>query len=180
MTRALLRRLPRDRRGVAAIEFAIVAPVTIILMMSLSELTYQGYLQAALTGAVQKAARDSTIEGNGTDASAATIDGAVKTAIAKVVSPVVWDTTSRQNVAHFADIGPEYYWDTNKNGKYDPTECFVDTNGNSAWDADPSTTGQAAPTRWSCTRWGSAIRGSRRYSRFSVGRTRFISWPRPS
>ena len=36
---------------------------------------------------------------------------------------------------------PEDFTDTNHNGRYDATECFVDMNGNSIWDADMGKSG---------------------------------------
>lgn len=148
--RRLFARLKRNNRAVTIIEFALVCPVMLILIMGLAEIAFQGYLQSILTGAVQKAARDSTIEGNGSSDAGAAIDAKVKAQIALVMKGAVWDddvsaaSPVRQNFAHFADIGPEYYWDNNPaNGKYDAsTECFLDSNGNGVWDADPSVTGQ--------------------------------------
>ena len=63
MRRLFLRRLGRDRRGVTAIEFAFVAPVMCLLLLGLCDLTYQSYVQSIVTGALQKAGRDSTIQG---------------------------------------------------------------------------------------------------------------------
>lgn len=147
--RRLLRRLRRNDRGVTIIEFAIVCPVMLMLMMGLGELAFQSYLQAVLTGALQKAARDSTIEGNGTSDATTLIDNRVKTTIGRIIKTATWDDVAdptkpiRENYSHFADVGPEYFWDSNKNGKYDKnTECFLDSNGNGVWDADPGTTGQ--------------------------------------
>ena len=58
-----LRRLGRDRRGVTIVEFAMVAPVLSLLMMGLGDMLYQMYVKEMLTGSVQKAARDSGIQG---------------------------------------------------------------------------------------------------------------------
>ena len=142
--RRLFDRLRREQRGVTIIEFAIVCPVLLILLMGLSDLCFQAYLQAVLTGAVQKAARDSALEGNGTEAATTAIDNKVKGAVNGIIKTLVWDKASRQSFGHFADIGGEYYWDTNKNNSYDLGECFVDTNGSGSWEADPSTAGQGS------------------------------------
>ncbi|MBB5714877.1 TadE/TadG family type IV pilus assembly protein [Sphingomonas aerophila] len=142
--RRVVARLRGDRRGVTILEFAIVCPVLLILLMGLADICFQAYLQAVLTGAVQKAARDSALEGNGTETATTAIDDKVKGAVNGIIKTLVWDKASRQSFAHFADIGGEYYWDMNKNNSYDAGECFVDTNGNSRWDADPSTAGQGS------------------------------------
>ncbi len=115
----------------------------LVMMMGLAELTMQSYLQSILTGAVQKASRDSTLEGNNTPLANTTVDNKVMTAVGKVLANLTWDTPSRVNYSHFADIGPEYYFDSNNNGVYDSaTECYLDSNNNGVWDANPGATGQ--------------------------------------
>lgn len=61
-----------DRRGATVIEFAIVVPVLMVLLMGAFGLLHQIYAQSILDGALQKAARDSAIEGGA--ANAATFD----------------------------------------------------------------------------------------------------------
>ena len=63
MIARLAPRLRRDRRGATIMEFAIVSPVMLLLLMGLSDMLYQQYAQSILTGAVQKAGRASTIQG---------------------------------------------------------------------------------------------------------------------
>lgn len=146
----LLRRLRADRRGATIAEFAIISPVMMTLIMGLGELTYQEYLQVMLNGAVQKAGRDSGIQGGA--ANADTIDGIVINLVGSitkdmtkscVIRPAVntWCST-RKSYAQFGTIKPEYIYDTNANGALDPSECFDDTNSNRTWDADPGLTGQ--------------------------------------
>lgn len=138
--RALLRRLRADARGVTVIEFAFVAPTMCLLLMGLCDLTYQSYVQSILTGALQKAGRDSTIQG--ATARTTVLDNAVMTMVRNVAKNATY-TSSRKSYASFSSIAPEVFQDNNGNGVYDqPTECFTDINGNSLWDADPGTTGQ--------------------------------------
>ncbi|WP_374524712.1 TadE family protein [Sphingopyxis sp.] len=59
---ALLRRLRRHQRGTAMMEFALTAPVFLLLLMGIFDYCWQMYAQQVLQGAVAKAARDSTIE----------------------------------------------------------------------------------------------------------------------
>lgn len=148
MTRTLLRRLRRDDRGATIIEFAMVAPVMLLLMMGLGDLLFQVYAQAVLTGAVQKAARDSGIQAS--DSSA--IDTAVITAITPLIKDLAancaanpaagsWCST-RKSYDTFGQVPPEPLFDTNGNNVRDPGECFIDQNGNGVWDADRGVTGQ--------------------------------------
>jgi len=140
MTRALFRRLRHDRRGVTAIEFAIVAPVMCTLLMGLCEVAYQAYVQSMLTGAIQKAGRDSTIQGSSNKTAA--IDANVMKMVRGVAKNATY-TSTRKSYAQFSKLKPEAFQDNNNNATYDQaTECFTDVNGNSAWDADPGIAGQ--------------------------------------
>lgn len=140
MIRAFSRRLRRDRRGATIIEFAFVAPVMCLLVLGLCDLAYQCYVQAILTGTIQKAGRDSTIQG--ATARTGALDAQVLTAVRGVAKSATY-VSSRLSYAKFGDIKPEVFQDTNNNGRYDqPTECFTDINGNGRWDAKPGTEGQ--------------------------------------
>jgi len=134
-----LRSFRRDTRGATIIEFAIVSPVMLILMMGLGDLLYQSYAQSILSGALQKAARDSGIEGGG--AVTTTIDDKVK-AMVRMIAPNATFVSTRKSYDTFSEVAPEPFTDTNRNGVRDPGECFTDVNGNGVWDADPGITGQ--------------------------------------
>lgn len=140
MMRKILRSwLLADQRGTTIIEFAIIAPVMMILLMGLGDMLYQIYAQAILDGELQKAARDSGIEGGG--ANTAAIDAKVQTRI-KQIAPQATFVTSRKAYDTFSEVAPEPIFDTNGNNKLDPGECFTDENGNGTWDQDPGTAGQ--------------------------------------
>lgn len=150
MTVPLNRRLVSDQRGATLIEFALVCPVMLLMMMGLGDLLYQAYAQSILNGAVQKAARDSAIEGGASNA--ATIDGQVIKLMAPLINNLAnncastgatgaWCAT-RKSYDTFSEVAPEPYTDTNDNDVRDPGECFTDENGNGVWDADPGLNGQ--------------------------------------
>ena len=140
MTRALLRRLRHDERGVTLIEFAVVAPVMLLLLMGMCDLAYQSYVQAMLSGALQKAGRDSSIQGSANRSAA--IDAKVMNAVRAVAANATF-TSSRQSYANFGQVAPEPFQDNNNNGQYDKaSECFTDVNGNNQWDQDPGSSGQ--------------------------------------
>jgi len=136
---AALRRLRRDRRGNAITEFGLLAPVMLALFMGLSDVLYQAYLQSVLNGAVQKAGRDSGIEGGADNTS--TIDAKVQTSVRQLAKSATF-SSSRKAYDSFTEVAPEPFTDTNGNGSRDPGECFTDQNANGTWDADPGTTGQ--------------------------------------
>jgi len=136
----LAARLACDRRGATVVEFAFVLPVMLILMMGMMELGYQAYVQSVLTGAVQKAGRDSGIQGATADAIDAKVIGQVR-AVAKSAIYANGSPT-RLSYSAFSAIAPEPFVDTNGNGVRDAGECFTDVNGNGSWDSDAGRTGQ--------------------------------------
>ena len=148
-----LRTLRGDERGATMIEFAIITPVMLGLIMGLGELSYQGYMQSMLTGAVQKAGRDSTIQGNGSQTTQ--LDAVVIAQLNQLRSgwtqncsatpPATAPTycSTRKSYANFLTVGPEQFVDTAGTGVYDSTrDCFTDVNGNGVWDSDPGVSGQ--------------------------------------
>lgn len=147
----LLARLRGDRRGVTVVEFAIVVPVMMTLLLGLSDLLYQAYVQSILDGAMIKAGRDSALESNAQDQAA--LDGKVK-AMVSLLGPNMTFTPERRSYAAFALVKPEAFTDTNRNGRRDAGECFDDVNGNKLWDSDPGRAAQGGAndvTRYTMT-----------------------------
>jgi len=131
--------LIRDQTGGPAAEFAIVLPVALTMVLGFGDLLYQGYMQSVLTGEVQKAGRDSTIQGNATQSTQ--IDQKVIDAV-KAIAPRATFASTRENYDNYSEVGPEPFTDTNHNGIRDAGECYSDVNGNAQWDADPGMAGQ--------------------------------------
>ena len=127
-------RLVHDRTGSTIIEFAICAPVFLVMLFAAFDFGHTIYAGAVLQGAVQQAGRNAGLE-SGKD-SLTSIDSAVMQQIKNVV-PNGAILTSRKNYKDFNTVGkPEDFVDANSNGQYDPKECFTDANGNGVWDAD--------------------------------------------
>jgi Flp pilus assembly protein TadG len=137
--RSFLPALLRNQRGGPATEFVLVLPITLLLVLGFGDLAYQAYLESVLTGAVQKAGRDSTIQGAATQSSQ--IDQKVINAV-KVAAPRATFVSSRANYDNYSEVGPEPFTDTNHNGARDRGECYSDVNANSQWDSDPGQQGQ--------------------------------------
>lgn len=129
----LVFRLHQDRRGVTVVEFALIAPVLLLTVMGLFDLSYTMYANSMLEGAIQKAARDSSIEG----AAPATVDARVTSAVRAVV-PQSNPTFSRKYYSSFSNVGrAEEFTDRGAlNGVCDNGEPFTDLNGNGNWDSD--------------------------------------------
>jgi Flp pilus assembly protein TadG len=133
--------LARDERGVTVVEFAIVAPVMLLMLMGFFDLAHTEYARSVLQGAMQMAARNSTLESGLTSQS--TIDSYVTGQVTSVVGAGATFTPTRLSYSDFSSVGtPENYTDANHNGQYDPGECFEDVNGNGHWDADLGKAGQ--------------------------------------
>lgn len=141
MTRgsALIRRLRGNVGGVALVEFALTAPIFLLLVMGVFDYCWQMYAQQVLQGAVSKAGRDATLEQFATDQK--TLDDRVRAQVLEVLKNA--DVTfTRKAYDSFEQVGTEERYtdeaDENgvKNGKYDVGECFDDFNGNGWWDAD--------------------------------------------
>lgn len=139
-----LRELARDRSGVAAVEFGLVAPVMALFMMGIGDLLYGMYAQSILMGAVQKAGRDATLQQNTTSNATNNIDAAVMTMV-KSVAPAATYVSTRENYTTFSLVDkPEPFTDSTTTGTVgvrDPGECYSDVNGNGQWDADGARTG---------------------------------------
>ena len=131
--------LGRDQQGVAVIEFALIAPVLMIVLMGLFDLSYNMYTTEMLEGAIQKAARDSTIEGAASNP--AQLDGIVTKAV-HAVAPGATLAFDRRAYANFTDVArPEDYTDVDASGTCNNGEPYEDSNGNFAWDLDPGKSG---------------------------------------
>jgi len=126
--------LRRDVRGVTAVEFAIIAPALLSVLLGVFDVGYNLYAASVLDGATQKAARDSSIEGAETKGLA--IDDKVREAVHNVV-PNADVTFARTAYRDYSDIHqPEDFTDVDKDGACDNNEPFEDANGNGIWDSD--------------------------------------------
>ena len=126
--------LRRDQRGVTIVEFALISPVLMLMLMGLLDLAFNMYTTEMLQGAIQNAARDSTIEGSSSNAGQ--LDAIVTKAV-RAVAPGAVMVFDRRSYSSFTDAGrPEDYTDVDNDGTCDHGEPFEDANGNGAWDLD--------------------------------------------
>lgn len=131
--------LARDTRGAAAIEFALCAPLLLIGMMGVFDLGHNMYSASIIQGAVQKAARDSTIEG--AEGREAELDARV-TRMVREIAPGATLEFHRTAYASFDDVGtPEDWNDVNGDGACNDGEPFEDANRNGSWDANRGSQG---------------------------------------
>ena len=134
MTGAGLAKLLRDARGATAVEFAIIAPTFLMVLLGLMDQGYNIYAATLLEGAVHKAGRDSTIEG--AESRGLAIDNRVRDAVGNIV-PNATVSFSRRAYVDYTEVGrPEEFTDTNDDGACNDGEPFEDVNGNGTWDED--------------------------------------------
>ncbi|SEH16776.1 TadE-like protein [Sphingopyxis sp. YR583] len=125
MIRALFRRLRRNKRGAAMVEFALTAPVFLLILLGIFDYCWQMYAQQVLQGAVAKAGRDATLEAHSLDQQA--LDEAVETQVKKVFKDATV-TFNRRTFDDFSDIKPLRWEDRNGNHEQDPSpiDCWED------------------------------------------------------
>ena len=131
--------LTNDERGVTIVEFAMVAPVLMLMLMGLFDLSYNLYTTEMLQGAIEHAARDSSIEGAASKE--AQLDAMVTTAV-HAVAPSATMTFTRRAYSSFTKAGrPEDFTDVDGNATCNNGEPFEDANSNGKWDVDAGKAG---------------------------------------
>ena len=127
-----LQRLLPDRGGMAAIEFAIVAPVFLTMLIGIFDIGQMAYGRSVLSGAAQNAARSSALE----TANTTRADEAIREKVAPIL-PGAEVSSTRVSYYDFSDIGRAERWnDADSDGTCDDGEIYVDENGSGGWDAD--------------------------------------------
>lgn len=132
--RRLLPRLRGDTSGVTIVEFALIAPALLMVLLGVFDIGFNMYVTSVLDGATQKAGRDSTIEGAETQGLA--IDDSVTDAVHEII-PAATLTFDRRAYRDYSDVHqPEDFTDIDGDGQCDHGEPFEDVNGNDTWDSD--------------------------------------------
>lgn len=134
--------LRAETRGAALTEFGLIIPVLLILLMGAFDAGHRLYARSILQGAVQKAARDTGLEGGVIATRQATIDAKVRAQLLKIHKGAAV-TIDRKSYRDFADAAApsETFTDTNNDGIC-AGEPFDDINRNGVRDADIGVAGQ--------------------------------------
>lgn len=115
----------------------MVAPVLIMLIIGICDIGYMAYSTAVLRGAVETAARSSSLETADTTEADAQVTEAVRN-----ILPDATVATTRKSYYDFTNIDqPEPWDDENDNATCDDGEVYTDENGNDQWDADVGVSG---------------------------------------
>lgn len=134
---ALWRCLFFDRNGVTTVEFALIAPALIFVVMGMVELSLLMFTQSVLDGATQTASR---LGKTGYEVSGSTREQTILSAVnarAGQLMNTANITITKKSYAQFDQIGdPEPFVDTNGNGVRDQNENYTDVNLNGQYDTD--------------------------------------------
>jgi Flp pilus assembly protein TadG len=140
--RRIWQRLLRHEEGVSALEFAIVAPVFMLLLFGIIEFALIMMVYNVMEGATAISSRLGKTGYTATGITRQqTIINAITDRAGSLIDPQQL-TVSTKFYKQFDQINdPEPYTDANGNGSYDAGETYTDINGNSQWDADMGASG---------------------------------------
>jgi Flp pilus assembly pilin Flp len=154
------RRFWQDTQGATVVEFALVAPVVMFLVMATIEMSYVTMARSALEAAVRDAARRGGVEDfqrtvtdeNGDEQTVCiSQQQRVEDAVRRKMDLFLVDDSGELEItsqvySNFTTIdSPEPFTDANSNGSYDGGEPFNDINGNGQHDADMGAAGLGGP-----------------------------------
>lgn len=146
LNRICPRRFFNDRKGAAAVQFAVLAPALLLLIVGSFEVALLLFVAGTMESAVLAASRAGV--------TGFTEDGVSREErirdiiIDRTLGFVDMDETVINTLvyASFDQIGqPEPFTDDNSNGVHDGGEAFNDVNGNGQWDDDMGTAGLGGP-----------------------------------
>lgn len=136
-----------DRRGAAAVEFALVLPLFLMTLFGIFDYGMQFYGKHVLQGAVSQSARNSTLETHLDDQD--DLDDVVKARVHQIFAGAELQFKRRAYLT-YEDVGKaeriiHKSAPGNSNDRLDPGECFIDANGSGQWEADRGRIGNGGP-----------------------------------
>lgn len=135
------RNLGRDTSGATIVEFAVVAPIFIGIIMFIFDMGFMAYARSVLSGEINAVGRESTLE-SASDQSRAAMDARVAARV-RLIVPDGAVTFEREafNTYGLAQTRAEPFVDANDNDDCDTGESYLDLNGNSRFDLDGARAG---------------------------------------
>ncbi len=128
--------LARDSEGVTAVEFAMIAPVFILVLMGIVEFSLVMFVTSVMEGATSASGRYGK---TGYTAAGSTrqqqIIDTVSKRTAGLLDPAQITVTTKVYPSFDSINQEEPYIDTNRNGNHDTDELYTDVNGNGQWDS---------------------------------------------
>jgi Flp pilus assembly protein TadG len=132
--------LRRDERGIAAVEFAMILPAFVVILMGGFDIAHTLYTRSVLEGTVLKAARDSSLETGTSTTNQSTIDTRVTNAVRDLNSQATV-TISRQFFQNFTTAQAKQPEDISGDGVCSTGEQWIDRNFNNVYDATGGSAG---------------------------------------
>lgn len=132
----------KSEKGATIIEFGILAPIFLLMIITMMELGIMMVIQNSLDAAAREASRVG-ITGSET-LTAAEREEAIRARVVEVVDRLSGGIAKEENITitvrAYDELAllaqPEPFQDGNGNGEYDVGEFFTDVNGNNVYDAD--------------------------------------------
>ncbi|WP_062731180.1 TadE/TadG family type IV pilus assembly protein [Sphingobium abikonense] len=136
--------LAADQAGATIVEFGLISTVLFSTLLGFMDLAHSLYMQSVLQGAVQKSARDSTLESGKAEVQQQLLDDAVRKKVQHLAANSKVDFSRRyfRDFTKAAQATAEAFQDINGNGRCDNDEPFQDNNNNTIWDRDGGDRGQ--------------------------------------
>jgi Flp pilus assembly pilin Flp len=136
----------RHESGASILEFGLIAPVAMLLILGTMDIGHSYFVRATLNGAMQTMARNSALESSANPVQLDAVDLRVKESVL-ALAPGATITTSRSYYQTFSEAASSraesVIEDPAKaNFHCDAGESFWDTNRNGTWDADGGSKGQ--------------------------------------
>jgi len=137
-------RILADQSGATIVEFGLVSTVFVTTLLGFLDLGHSLYIQSVLQGAVQKSARDATLESGKSEAQQSQLDATVRERVEHLAanSSVTFSRRYFRDFTKAAQATAEPFQDINNNGRCDDDEPFQDNNHNTIWDRDGGDNGQ--------------------------------------
>jgi Flp pilus assembly pilin Flp len=141
-----IKRFWRDQGGTSVMEFGLIAPVAVMMMLGTMDVGHTYYVRSVLDGAMQNAARDSSLEGAVTEAQQTVIDKRIIDSV-RAISPNAKVKPTRRYYKTFSEAAAakaEEFTDTEDDldGICNNNEPYVDANNNGEFDEDGGDSGQ--------------------------------------
>ncbi|HEU5048390.1 MAG TPA: TadE/TadG family type IV pilus assembly protein [Rickettsiales bacterium] len=151
----LYQRFRKSEQGATAVEYAIVAPILLLLLLGTIEYGLVMYASAVLEGSTNAAARLAKTGYNNTSTSGTCasptqtrqqyITCVIQTRVSGLLKANLL-TVSSKSYSDYGNIGePEPYTDINGVGHYVVGDPYTDINGNGQWDSDMGAAGLGGP-----------------------------------
>ncbi len=137
----------RDKSGSTMVEFAIVFPAFLVMVLGIIEVAMVIFISSSIESAVLEASRFGIT--GGTSGGISRQQRVLDIVSENTYGLVDMSTVDVETLVYgsFADIGePEPFDDANGSGSFDDGEIFTDVNGNGMWDADMGAAGLGGPS----------------------------------